>query len=223
MVAILARVNAPKCHAPRLFEGTAVEIVDGCRVLGSLIGNEKAYKTFKVNTAGKYANLLKNLGLVAKTSHQNAYAFFLTRGGQQKLICVSWTAPNSRNIFRDEEAKIQTHILPSFFDSPVSQSARRLYSLPTREGGLNIKEPIDYESQCAASLTACAPLEDEERANAHLTQERIMHDIRTARLNIISAREKDLIESLQTEQGHVIEMDSEKGAFNWLTALSLKL
>ena len=33
---------------------------------------------------------------------------------------------------------------------------------------------------------------------------------------------KDLRESLQTEQRHVIEMASEKGASNWLTALPLK-
>ena len=30
------------------------------------------------------------------------------------------------------------------------------------------------------------------------------------------------MESLQTEQSHVIEMASEKGASNWLTALPLK-
>ena len=73
----------------------------------------------------------------------------------------------------------------------------------------------------AASLTACAPLEN-DRANAHLTQERITHDQRTARLNITRLRKKDLMENLQTEQRHVIEMASEKGASNWLTALQLK-
>ena len=50
------RVNAPKCQlivkeasmikTLRLFEGRAVGIVDGCCVLGSVIGNEKAYEPF---------------------------------------------------------------------------------------------------------------------------------------------------------------------------------
>ena len=66
-----------------MFEGTAVEIVDGCRVLGSVRRNEIAYETFKLTTAGEYANLMKKLEQVAKTSPQNAYAC-LTRGLQQK-------------------------------------------------------------------------------------------------------------------------------------------
>ena len=73
-----------------------------------------------------------------------------------------------------------------------------------------MQEPIDYETDYAASLTACAALEDQDRANARLTQERITHDQRTARLNTIRSRKKDLLESLQTEQRHVIEMASEK-------------
>ena len=80
----------------------------------------------------------------------------------------------------------------SFFDSPLSQSARQLYFLPTREGGFNVKEPIDYETEYAASLTACAPLEDDDRANARLAQERITHDQQTAHLKIIRSRKKDL-------------------------------
>ena len=74
-------VNAPKCQvivkkaskikASKFFEGTAVEFVDGCLVLGCVIGNENAYETFKVNTAGKYGNSLKN-GQFVKTSRQNA-------------------------------------------------------------------------------------------------------------------------------------------------------
>ena len=52
----------------RSFEGTAVEIVDGCLVLGSVIGNELAYGNFSVTTAVKCSYLLKKLGQVAKTS-----------------------------------------------------------------------------------------------------------------------------------------------------------
>ena len=129
-----------------------------------------------------------------------------------KTNFFSRTTPNSWNLFTDAEANIQTHDLPSFFESPVSQSPRRLCSLPTRKGGLNIMEPVDYETQEAASLTACAPL----------THERKTHDQRTARLNKIRSRKKNLMESLQTEQRHVIEMILEKGASNWLTALPLK-
>ena len=175
--------EAAKIKALRLFEGTALETVDGCGVLGSVIGNEKAYENFNAATARKYSNLLQKFGQEAKTSLQNAYAC-LTKGVQQKLYFGSRTTPNSRNIFTDAESNTQKHVLTSSFDFPVSQSEGRLYSLPNREGGRNIKEPIDYETEYAASLTSCAPVEDEDRANAHLTQERITHDQRTAGLNI---------------------------------------
>ena len=81
-------------------------------------------------------------------------------------------------------------------------------------------EPIDYGTEYAASLTACAPLDDEDQANAHLTQERITHDQRTARRNIFPSCKKDLMKSLRTEQGHEIEMASEKRASNWRRGLS---
>ena len=170
-----------------MFEGKAVEIVNGWRFLGSLVGNEKVYENFIVNTADKYSNLLEKMGQVAKTSHQNAYAC-LMRDVQQKSNSVSPTQLNSRNIFTEAEDNIQTHILPSFFNSPVSQSAPWLYSLPTREGRPNMKKPTEYETEKTASLTTCNPLEDEDRANALLTQEGITQDQQTACLNIIRSR-----------------------------------
>ena len=71
-------------------------------------------------------------------------------------------------------------------------------------------EPIDYETEDTASLSACASLQYEDRVNSHLTQERMTHDQRIALLNIIRSRKKVLMESLQTKQRHVMEMVSEK-------------
>ena len=69
---------------------------------------------------------------------------------------------------------------------------------------------------------AYVPLEDEDRANAHLTQERITHDQRPTRLNIIQSIKNDLMDNFQTELRHVMEMALVKGASNWLPALPLK-
>ena len=54
--------EASKIKALWLFEGTTVEIVDGCYELGPVIGNEKTYESLNVSLAGKYFNLLKKLG-----------------------------------------------------------------------------------------------------------------------------------------------------------------
>ena len=132
-------------------------------LLGSAIGIEKTYENFNKTTAGSFSNLLKKMGQVEKISPQSAYAC-LTRSVQQELDFVSRTTPNSWNFFTEVEANIQTHVILSSSVTPVSQSAQLFYSLPTREGALNIKEKIDYETEYAASLIACAPADNEDLA-----------------------------------------------------------
>ena len=110
------------------------------------------------NNTWKVLKFVQELGLVAKSSTQIACAC-LKRGLQQKLNFVSRTTTNSRNIFKEAEASMQTHVLLPFFASPVSHSAN-------------------------------------DRANAHLTLERLAHDERTAHLNKIWPRKKDLMEIL---------------------------
>ena len=88
--------EASKIKILWLYEGTAVEIVDGCRILGSEIGNGIAYETFNLTTAKNFSNLLKKFVQVAKkTSPQNTCAC-LTKSMQQKIIFVSKTTPNSQ-------------------------------------------------------------------------------------------------------------------------------
>ena len=43
--------EASKIKALRLFEGTAVAIVDGCRVIGSVIGSKETYENTNLSTA----------------------------------------------------------------------------------------------------------------------------------------------------------------------------
>ena len=62
-------------------------------------------------------------------------------------------------------------------------------------------------------MTACAPLEDEDQPNAHLTQKRITY---------IQSHKKDLMKGPPIEQRHVTEMASERAAANWLISLPLK-
>ena len=54
--------EAIKFKALSLFEGTAVGIVNGCRILGSIIANEKVYESIFVTTTGKFSNLLIKIG-----------------------------------------------------------------------------------------------------------------------------------------------------------------
>ena len=59
--------------------GTNVEITQGARVLGSVIGSSVASKNFLKVAEIKYTKILDRLGQFALTSPQNAYAC-LTKG-----------------------------------------------------------------------------------------------------------------------------------------------
>ena len=77
-------VNPPKCRlkikpggerqASIQFTGTNVEIRQGARVLGSVIGSSEASKYFLKDAEIKYRKSLDRLGQFALTSPQKAYA-----------------------------------------------------------------------------------------------------------------------------------------------------
>ena len=162
-----------KCQSSKLFDCLRVQqlkLLTFARSLGCVLVNEKAYETFNVTTARKYANLFKKL-------RQKRPLKTLTHASQEACNnFLSRAMPNSRNIFADAEVNIKTHDLPSFVDSPVSQSARRLYSLPTREVGLNIAQPIDYETEIRRIAERMRSSRKGNGANAPLAQDCITHD-----------------------------------------------
>ena len=162
-----------KCRNSKLIDCLRVQqlkLLTVARLLGCVIVIEKAYETLNVTTARNYANLLKKL-------RQKRPVKTLTHASQEACNnFLSRAMPNSRNIFADAEANIKTHNLPSFVDSPVSLPARRLYSLPTREVGLNIAQPIDYETEIRRIAERMRSSRKGNGANAPLTQECITHD-----------------------------------------------
>ena len=98
-------VNPPKCQliikpggesqASFEFAGTNVEITQGARVLGSVIGSSEASKNFLKDAEIKYTKKLVRLGQSAVTSHQNAYAC-LTKGfnrswASSRVLHPPWT------------------------------------------------------------------------------------------------------------------------------------
>ena len=96
-------VNPPVClliikpggkrQASAEFAGTNVEIKQGARVLGSVIGSSEASKTFLKEAEIKNTKSLDRLGHFALTSPQNSYAC-LTKGVQRKLNFLSRTTPS---------------------------------------------------------------------------------------------------------------------------------
>ena len=78
-------VNAPKCQlivknclrkkAERIFKNSEVEITDGTRVLGSVIGERRACAEKTKDFTEKMITMIQKLAKFAKTSPQNALSF----------------------------------------------------------------------------------------------------------------------------------------------------
>ena len=129
-------VNPPKCQliiqpggerqASTVFAGTNVEITQGARVLGSVIGSSEASKNFLKDAETKYTKSLDRLGQFVFTSPQNAYAC-LTKGVQQKLSFLSRTTPSMDGVLDKVEERLDRVIL-NIVGKEIIQEERELFS-----------------------------------------------------------------------------------------------
>ena len=108
-------VNPPKCQliikpggerqASTVFAGTNVEMTQGGRVRGSVIGSSEVSKNFMKDAEIKYTECLDRLGQFALTSPQNAYAC-LKKGVQQNLSFLSHTTPSVDGVLDKVEEQL---------------------------------------------------------------------------------------------------------------------
>ena len=159
-------VNPPKCQliikpggecqASIELAGTNVEITQGARVLGSVIGSSEASENFLKDAKIKYTKILDRLGQFALTSPQNAYAC-LTKGVQQKLSFLSRTTPSMDGVLNKVEERLG-RVIPNIVGTEIIQEERELFSLPLRMGGLNIALPQDLHKNFEKSIELSTPL-----------------------------------------------------------------
>ena len=137
-------VNPPKCQlinkpggerqASTEFAGTNVEITQGARVLGSVIGSSEASKNFLKYAEIKYTKSLDRLGQFALTSPQNGYVC-VTKRIQQKLSFPLRTTPSIYGV-RDKVEEQLGRAIPNIVLKEIIQEERELFSLPHRMVGL---------------------------------------------------------------------------------------
>ena len=80
--------------AIKIFEGINIKMVEGFRVLGSVIGTPLACDKYMESKIEKTATLTEKLSKTAKTSPQNAYSCY-TKGVQSKVSFLTRTTPEA--------------------------------------------------------------------------------------------------------------------------------
>ena len=131
-------VNPPECHliikpggerqASTVFAGTKLEITQGSRVLGSVIGSSEASKNLLKYVEIIYSKNWDRLGQLANTFPQNAYAS-LTKGFQQKFSFLSRTIPSIDGVLDKVEEQFG-RVIPNFVGKEITQEERELFFSP---------------------------------------------------------------------------------------------
>ena len=127
--------------ALQIFVNDEVEIVDGCRVLDSVIGSDNVEKKLE-RSLKQQKSLLKKLAAHVNISPQNVYKSF-TSSVQHKLTFLARTTPNTEELLKESEISINNELLPNLLRNPAYNQKHRNILLPIREGGLNILKPED--------------------------------------------------------------------------------
>ena len=133
-----------------------MEITQGARVLGSVIGSSEARKNFLKGAEIKYTKSLDRLGQFALTSPQNAHACF-TKQVQQKLSFLTRITPSIDGVLDKVEERLG-RVKPNIVGKEIVQEEGEIFSLPLRIGGLNIALRQDFHKNHEQSIELSSPL-----------------------------------------------------------------
>ena len=177
--------------AQQIFVDDEVEVVDSCRALGSVIGSDNADKKFVERSLKQKKLLLRKLAAHANVSHQNFCKSF-TSCVQHKLTFLASKTPNFEDLLRECEKSINYELLPNLLKNPAyNPKYRNIFSLPIREGGLNILKPNDRHNEYERSIQL-SRLFSLSLPEAELKQQEIIHETKKRKSLLSNQRRREL-------------------------------
>ena len=129
--------------------------------LGAAIGTHEFIEAYAAQKMEKWVNEIESLTAIARTHPHAAYTAFVL-GVIGRWLYLMRTINISSSIFQPLKDVIHHQLIP-VLTGQVSSSpeVRKLLSLPTRLGGLNIENHIEIaESQLRASKAITVPLKN---------------------------------------------------------------
>ena len=211
-----------KEKAAKVFEGKDIKIVDGFRVLGSVIGTNESCEKFMSQKFEEYEKICLKLSNLVKTSPQNVYSCF-TKGVQEKLSFLYRTTPDTKKHRAKMKTVIEKHLIPSITGrAEISNQDLRTFSLPLRNGGMNINNPDDHDKDYDWSIWVSESLKSDDIHDASLEQSRRNLSIRGLKRAELKSKRDEITENCSVDEKRAIDLASEKGASNWLNVLPLK-
>ena len=134
--------NVIKCHlitkagfvndAKNVLKGEEVDIIDGSRVLGSVIGNVDSCRQYIEDQKQNYLRILQKGAKHAKIAPQNVYKC-LTNSVQHKLTFLSRTTPDTFDLLEEAEKVVNDHLIPNLVcNTNYDETFRDIFTPRTR-------------------------------------------------------------------------------------------
>ena len=207
-----------------IFEGSGIQVTaNGQHHLGAAIGSRRFAEEYVAEKVKLWSEKIRALSNFAQAHPHSAYTAF-TNGVIHKWNFLMRTAKSIGDLPEPVEDAIHQFLIPALSGrSQCSELDRELFSLPCRLGGLNILNPKKYgDIQYSGSRRISAPL-------ASLIEQQ-SDDFHVINLGLIFTGSEDntcpqlltLKSRLYPFLQRIVELNSMKCTFLWLTALPIQ-
>ena len=129
-----------EAEAKALFGELGVKIVRGHRFLGGFIGEEEDVHAFVLEKVKTWTSGVGVLAEAAELYPQAAFAA-LSKSLQFQWSYMQRVVPNCESRLEILRNALNDIFWPALFQGTVSDSEKKLFSLPARHGGLGIQDP----------------------------------------------------------------------------------
>ena len=193
--------------------------------MGAAIGTQEFIEAYAAQKIMKWVGEVENLTAIASTHPHSAYAAFV-HGVIGKWLYLMGTIDISN--FQPLEDAIHLQFIPVLTDQVSSSpEVRKLLSLPTRLGGLNIVNMVDIaESHLKASTVITTPLkmiiEQSDQFIIKPQLQVVKSALHWERCQTNTTKAEQVRGEISAILQRAMDLGTEKGVSTWLTALSLQ-
>ena len=217
-----------EAEAKALFGELGVKIVRGHRLLGGFIGEEEDVHAFVLEKVKTWTSGVGALAEAAELYPQAAFAA-LSKSLQFQWSYMQRVVPNCESCFEILRNALNDIFWPALFQETVSDSEKKLFSLPARHGGLGIRDPLSTAvSSFANSRNCTAHIVDAIKCNSffsvfnhidHLSKlhRELNHDIEIQYQNLLNS----VLQTFDNNKKRAIQRGIDGKTLAWLTVIPM--
>ena len=217
--------------ATTIFAGTGLNVTtSGVQHLGAPLGDDSFRASFVAEKVNNWKDELTRLAEIAAVQPHLAFCA-LTQGLVNKWTYLSRTTDNISESLKPLEDVLHQTVLPSLIGRPPpGQDTRSLFGLPSRLGGLGIRDPSEKGAEHhTTSKTVTRPIvqvlleqhdgDPQDRLQEALAEQRgAIAQAKRQQAAEDKERQRIVVERLSPPLRAAVELATDDGASSWLSA-----